>query len=86
MRPVALLILNGRELSLSPSVLPSVIDHPFPFASSPVEAIVRTLASFATFSAIVAELPVMAIATLEIVMVMVSVAAAVPSVAETTKL
>ena len=66
-------------------MLPSVIDHPFASASSPVEAIVKTSSSSATFSAIVSELAVMSIATLVIVIVIVSVSANVPSVADTTR-
>ena len=44
-------------------MLPPVIDHPLLSAESPVDAIVNTSLSSAAFSAMVAELEVIAIAT-----------------------
>ena len=82
--PVEAPMANGRLPSLSPSVLPAVIDQ-VRLSSSPVVETVTTAALLAALSARLAEVSVTVGATSVIVMVMTSVSAVVPSVAWTVR-
>ena len=83
--PVPELMANGRLPSLSPSVLPAVMDHCMAMSSSPVLSTSTTAALFAAVSARLAAVSVTVMATSVIVMVMTSVSAVVPSVAWTVR-
>ena len=80
--PVSASMANGRLLSLSPSVLPPVMDQVRP-SSSPVVVTVTTAESAAAVSEMVASVSTTVGATFEIVMVMSSLSGVTPSVAWT---
>ena len=84
MAPVPELMANGRLVSLSPSVLPPVMDQVRPSSSPDVET-VTTAALAAAVSARLAEVSVTVGATSVIVMVITSVSGVVPSVAWTVR-
>ena len=83
--PVPELMANGSWPSVSPSVLPAVMDQVRP-SSSPVVETVTTVAEFAAVSARLAEVSVTVGATSVMVIVMSSVSVWVaPSVAWTVR-
>ena len=81
--PVPALMANGRLPSLSPSVLPPVMDHCMAMSSSPVLSTSTTASESAAVSARLAEVSVTVMPTSVIVIVMSSVSGVVPSVALT---
>ena len=80
--PVPESMAKGRLLSLSPSVLPPVMDQVRP-SSSPVVVTVTTAESAAAVSEMVASVSTTVGATFEIVMVISSLSGVAPSVAWT---
>ena len=83
--PVPELMANGSWPSLSPSVLPAVMDHCMAMSSSPVLSTSTTVAELAAVSARLAEVSVTVMPTSVMVIVMTSVSGVVPSVAWTVR-